>query len=286
MSRAERQRRERDDIVEQIVEAAEAPPRHPAPGSAATVVGSGDFAAPAAEKPGFVVGWCSAGSVDANFCDSIASTIMYDAAECGRRVIGTIGLQSGPRIVEARSQIVDSFLVSRSLWRNDRPPEWLVMVDSDMDWEPDAMHRLVDSAIAQGSKIMGGLCIGGGYSSQFPTLYSAVRDSEGNLGMDRVLEWTEGAVVEVDATGAAFLAVHRDVYIALAERFHLLPDGSVEPHPWFIEGRRAGSQYGEDIGFCLRARACGFDVMVDTSIETGHNKRTRLTRKSWAESRA
>lgn len=242
-----------------------------------------------AAKPrvdGIAVGWCSAGSVDAHFCDSITGSLLWDRVSGGDRLWGTIGLQGGPRIVELRSQIVDSFLTSPALYHraHDKRAEWLVMIDADMKWDPDAIHRLVDSAKANKCKIMGGLCIGGGYSSQFPTLYRCLREGD-DLTVERIEEWPEGAVVKVDATGAAFLAVHADVFRAMAKVYATLPDGSPEPHPWFIEGRRKGAQFGEDIGFCMRARALGFDVMVDTSVEIGHMKRFEMTAKTWRESR-
>ena len=239
---------------------------------------------PSAYTDGLVIGYCTPGEVDARFCDSLTGTLMHDRTR-GNRVWGMTMLETGPRITEARSQIVDAFLHSAEVCVNGKHPDWLLMVDSDMKWEPDAPFRLIDSALAVGAKIMGGLCMGGGHAGMFPTLYGLERLENGELSPHKLTEWPDGAIVKVGATGAAFLLVHREVYLKMAHDHFLLPDGTPEPHPWFIEGRRKGNQYGEDIGFCMRALASGFNVYVDTAVEIGHMKRVELTLKAWRESR-
>lgn len=235
-------------------------------------------------RDGIVIGYCTPGEVDARFCDSIAGSLMYDRSH-GCRIWGTTMLETGPRITEARSQIVDAFIHAAAVCVDGKHPDWLLMVDSDMVWQPDAPFRLAESAKRVGAKIIGGLCIGGGHAGMFPTLYQLTRLPNGELSPSKLTDWPEGDVVKVDATGAAFLMVHREVYLKMAQDHMMLPDGTPEPHPWFIEGRRKGNQYGEDIGFCMRAKASGFDIYVDTSVEIGHMKRFEMTSKMWRDSR-
>jgi hypothetical protein len=87
------------------------------------------------------------------------------------------------------------------------------------------------------------------------------------------------------ATGAAFLLVHRDVLLKVRAAFGKMPDGVTNhPHPWFIEGVDAqGNQWGEDIAFCRRVRAVGFDIWIDTRIKVGHMKRHELNEDLYDE---
>ena len=39
--------------------------------------------------------------------------------------------------------------------------------------------------------------------------------------------------------------------------------------------------YGEDLSFCIRARACGFDIFVDPKIQIGHKASTIVTNKTF-----
>lgn len=233
---------------------------------------------------GLVIGYCTSRNVDARFCDSLAGSLLHDRLH-GNRIWGTTLLETGPRITEARSQIVDAFLHAEQVCVDGKHPDWLLMVDSDMVWESDAPFRLIESANRVKAKIMGGLCIGGGHAGMFPTLYKLDRLENGELSPSKLTDWPEGDVVKVDATGAACLLVHRDVYLKMAKDHFWLPDGTPEPHPWFIEGRRMGNQYGEDIGFCMRAKASGFDIYVDTAVEFGHMKAMCMDVKMWRDSR-
>jgi hypothetical protein len=83
------------------------------------------------------------------------------------------------------------------------------------------------------------------------------------------LDYERNAVVECGATGSACVLVHRKVFEAVAAQWG---DGS-----WYrqITHPKAGNTFGEDLSFCIRARACGFSVCVDTAVKTTHDK-------SWA----
>ena len=70
------------------------------------------------------------------------------------RIRSIIGMQSSPRLVEARSQMVDSFLTLRN--------EWLLMIDADMAWSPDDFELIAKHADPDDVPILGGLCFGRG----------------------------------------------------------------------------------------------------------------------------
>ena len=66
----------------------------------------------------------------------------------------------------------------------------------------------------------------------------------------------------MDATGAACLLVHRDVF-AKTER-------------WFDRRQIDGEWVGEDLSFCLKVREAGYDVLVDTALEFDHLRAGRM----------
>ena len=218
-----------------------------------------------------VAAWLSPGQVAAAFCDAWTSLTRYDA---GKRICGDIHLQSGPRIAEARSQIVDHFL--------QHPPyqeaEWLWMLDSDMTFQPDTLERLMEVADRDEAPIVGGLCFGGGLHRMFPTIYRGVQE-DGGVAIEPMDDYPRDQLVKVAATGAACLLVHRDVFVAMGQAFGTNSDGRPNPYPWFSEGLCdwKGRPYGEDTAFCMRAQQLGFPVFVDTRIKLGHVKSMEIT---------
>ena len=68
------------------------------------------------------IGFLHPGDTAGCFTESLALTQLADR-RLGR-IRSIIGMQSSPRLVEARSQMVDSFLTLRN--------EWLLMIDADM----------------------------------------------------------------------------------------------------------------------------------------------------------
>jgi hypothetical protein len=73
-----------------------------------------------------------------------------------------------------------------------------------------------------------------------------------------VLEWKEGELVEVDATGSGCVLYDTAVFKGM-------------PDPWFKFRKSVnGGVIGEDIGFCHDLRKAGYQIFVDTSIKVGH----------------
>lgn len=121
----------------------------------------------------------------------------------------------------------------------------LLWIDDDMTFEPDAVRRL----LAHDLPIVGGLC----FNRRHP--YSPVLVYFTERGFAFKYDYPEG-LVEVDATGAAFLLVKKEVFLKIREKY---PEG-----PWSILG------IGEDVSFCKRATAVGYKVFVDTTVKIGH----------------
>jgi hypothetical protein len=238
--------------------------------------------APRPHPPGVkvVVATLSPGHVDHNFFESWSALLRYDATshEHSFGGGGTIALQSGPRVAEARSSIVATFL-SEPMFET---AEWLLQIDSDMAFDRDALCRLLGYAYdgkggADPSKpthrIMSGLAFSGGKGKVYPTVYKLGDTTKGEPWLDRVLDYPRDSLIQVGATGGAFIMIHRSVFYAMLEQFGKLPDGSRNPYPWYVEGgHREGHPIGEDIAFCVRANACGIPVMMHTGVKTKHYK--------------
>lgn len=157
----------------------------------------------------------------------------------------------------ARNEVVRQFL--------DTDYEWLLMVDRDMGWAPDAVHRLLSAADPAERPIVGGLCFAawaaepdgmGGYRvDPVPTIY---RRNETGFGLLEL--YPADMVIRADATGAAFLLIHRSVLEKIG------PD-------WFTPLVKDGkTEFGEDFSFCVRAGRAGFPLHIHTGVRTTHHK--------------
>lgn len=192
----------------------------------------------------------------------------------GRARIGAGGhfsLLSGAQITKSRNRIVRTFLESEG------EPDWLLMIDADMEFAPDLCEALVAAAHPTERPIVGGLCFAYMRDNPrkfWPTLYAWVPGTE---RLRRLTQYPADTLIPVAATGAACLLVHRSVFVEMAKRFP-------PPWPWFAEtpfyerddeGQpilETGDAYSEDITFCLRAQAAGFPIFVHTGIKIGHVK--------------
>lgn len=126
----------------------------------------------------------------------------------------------------------------------------LLFIDDDMIFEPDAFERL----LAHDLPIVGGLC----HNRRPPYMPILMREYDGGYAFvyDYDREIDARGLIEVDATGAAFLLVQKEVFERIATE--------LKEDPFAIRGP------GEDISFCLRAKELGYKIFVDTTVEIGH----------------
>jgi GT2 family glycosyltransferase len=211
----------------------------------------------------FVV-WCDPGTTEGGFALSLAR-LAFLAGNDG--LLAGIGRkQSGPRIEDTRNDLVRGFL-------DNTDAEWLLMVDSDMTFPPDALHQLHEHADPETVPVVGGLCFG--YQQDlgpFPTLYSW--GTGGARVMFDIDAYPE--LCPVDATGAAFLMVHRRIFEQYAVD---------TPLPWFRRSVHDNQMVGEDITFCIWLRQEGVPIHVLTSLEIGHVKQFEWTRETYEANR-
>lgn len=209
------------------------------------------------------VGYISPGQVATRFMDSLMDLVLTDS-----NVTCRISLVSGPRIASARNDVVRTFLQEPS------KPEWLLMLDSDMSFDPKIAQQLLDVAHEKLRPVVGGLCFGGGrVGTPFPTLYRMVNPAKGKGKVTEVIkDYPKDALCKVDATGAACLFIHRDLLMQMYDKFSTMPDGHANPHPWFAETVFQGHEYGEDWTFCMRLAQMKVPLYVHTGVKLGHVK--------------
>lgn len=153
----------------------------------------------------------------------------------------------GAPVDQARNDLVGRVLMDPKL----KDVTHLLWVDDDMIFPQDAFARL----LAHDLPVVGGLC-----HARHPPIYSPIllyKDPANGTYSYR-FDFPQG-LVEVDGTGGAFLLVKREVFEAIEEKF-----------PTAGEGPFTNSGQGEDVSFCERAKACGYKIFVDTTLDIGH----------------
>lgn len=138
----------------------------------------------------------------------------------------------------------------------------LIMMDADMVYP-----RMVLAPLLRHKRpVAGGLCFRR-YPPFDPLIY------RGGINRYKTIEeWTEGELLEVDATGTGCLLFDMEVFDRVKP-----PWFRFEPNP----NQEVGGLIGEDIGFCSRLKAAGYQIFVDTSIEIGHLSTFEVTRETW-----
>lgn len=207
-----------------------------------------------------VIGYCRPGTVDGHFFDAINKLTLYDR-DHGQRIAAFVGVEAGPRIATARCNVVKRFL-------EECTEEWFNWFDVDMVPPPDYLEQLLVVADPKERPIVGALCFAGGRTKIVPTIYT-IHNTDGKLESETELAYPPNQVIEVGGTGSACLLIHRSVFenvLGMMEPGH--------PLPWYQDVVIENKDWGEDLVFCLRARATGARVWIHTGVHVGH-------RKSW-----
>lgn len=226
------------------------------------------------------IGTVTSGQDSHLYTRSLLGLYLYDN-RFGPRVENYLDELSSANISAARNTVVRRFL-------KDTEAQWLLFIDSDMEFPPDALEQLVLSAEAHDLRIIGALAYGSD-GRLFPTLYKMAMGPGGHPATARVVEFPIDTIIPVDATGCAFLLIHREVLEEMRGKFN-------PTFPWFQETEMRiadptdddpGMQpVGEDITFCLRAKGLGFDTYVDTGVRIGHHKSVVLNHDGWSRQQA
>lgn len=154
-------------------------------------------------------------------------------------------------VLEAHGQLLDD--ARRNLTIQALAQErvtHILWADADMTFPPDALARLLDHELP----IVGALCF-----ERRPPYNPTI-----NVGGNLLWDYPRDTLVRVDSTGGGFLLTERQVYESIAARFGA--------RSWWISRNDGdlGETFAGDESFLWRAKQCGFEVHVDTSVKTGH----------------
>ena len=239
------------------------------------------------DTPGpILVTYCHPGQVDGMFHNSVLHVAVTDGLQ--RRLIGSyLGIESGPRIATTRNKMCRKML-------DDHPwAKYLLMIDSDMSFTYADVAALYDTMEQHDIGVAGGLCFSVGQLDGMRSTMLMLPDFEGEAPpVDQVIslqpyeklhgQIPENALVEVFATGAAFLMIRRDVLEKIRESGGEEAGSQVhKPWLWFAEAAVGDGELGEDVAFCVRARAAGFSTFVHTGIDIPHRKKMQFGLETW-----
>lgn len=200
-----------------------------------------------------VVGLVHADFLDARFCQCLLTTVTED--------FGHI-LPAREKVLMTRAPAgmlhVARNVIGRGFLAHPLRPEYLVFVDSDIDWRPDQLWQLAETARGDGLPILSGLvCMQGGRDASLmrPLMYD----------YDFCEVQPTGGLQQVFCVGCGFLAIHRSALLQLYDTHR-------EPTPWFNYEHRHGKAVSEDVVFAQRCWDAGIPIHVDGRIAVGHRK--------------
>lgn len=214
-------------------------------------------------KDKITVAWLDNGTVSSDFAVSICDAFR----ECSDRITGRVIVRSGGAITRGRNASIEQFLTASD-------DAWLLLVDADMSFTPADLRKLIDAADKERRPVVGGLCFAqsgqwvGSFQTLIPTIY--LNSTKRAQAFDPMWDYPKDELVECDATGAAFILIHRRVLEAVKAMVGL------GPWSWFHEGptNDLASWLGEDVTFCNLIKQAGFPIYVHTGARTGHHKGT------------
>jgi hypothetical protein len=204
------------------------------------------------------LGWIHAGTVRAEFMDSVLGLLAEDRDRAGRPLVTRYETASaGADLAAARNQVCARFLALGA-------EPWLWMVDTDIVFTPALLPRLLSTAHPHDRPLVTGLywTTTAGGLPLVPMIYD--HHPGATPAFTPCDGWEPEAVTTVGGCGAGCLLIHRRVLESVA---------AAEMGPeWFTEHDGDGRRYGEDLSFCLRAGWAGFTVTADTAARAGHVK--------------
>ena len=167
----------------------------------------------------------------------------------------------------ARNQLVHTVLQMRENMRVAQPPaeiEGMVWIDDDVSVPPDVIPRL----IGHNKPFVAGLYIARRQPFT-PQMYVEPPDQKRKYFP--ILDWQDGALIKADVVGFGCVYVAMEVIDAISRRQMQGLAGRWRKRQgkgpeWF----KFDWPHGEDFYFCEEAKACGYEILVDTSIKCEH----------------
>lgn len=172
------------------------------------------------------------------FCHSLAQ--LEKIGEC------SLMMKSGALVYMSRDQMAVTAIQNEF--------DYVMWFDSDMQFPPDTLKRLMKTMTENNYDILSGL-----YFRRVPPYSPVLFDKleiTGDTAVFTEFKEIPKEIFEVGACGFGCVLMKTDVFFDVQSRF-----GAMFAH---IGGN------GEDTSFCWRARQCGYKVMCDPSLVCGH----------------
>lgn len=213
--------------------------------------------------------YCHNGMVDEPFMESTLGFLAFDANN-RKQCLGCLP-ERGLYIDDNRNQMVRYFLSTKA--------EWLMMLDTDIEFKPEQIYGLYDAAVEKEWSIATGLYFSHIIDGRLRPVWFEKVNEDGSV--QSMGSFTVGQSYSLAAIGAGFMLVHRRVF----EEIQKNPEYASDGWTWFnrdhykFEG--LNKHYGEDVGFCLRATEAKFQIWGDTRFIVDHWKKTRINLDSF-----
>ncbi len=211
-------------------------------------------------------------------------------------VHGFVMAESGPYLDSGRNRAV-----ANCLEQPDDAWEWLLFVDSDVEFTPQHVADLFRPYAEGHLDPVGYPVIGGIYANPFADEVPGEAEGDDRIG-PVAYEWVsvtnlhgelEGVptetfrrlsrkslaalpsvrkmddICQVACVGTGFMGIHKSLLRAMEARYG-------QPLPWFDEPVHNAIHYGEDMGFCLRLMDMGYPVLVHRGVTPLHHKTIKL----------
>lgn len=194
------------------------------------------------------IGYVHPGVVHEQFMVSVTQAFKYSD-----RIIGMTGSKSARQFV-ARNDIIREFLEGEA--------EWFIQIDTDMTFGMTAIDDLVRNAVAADARVAAGLCFiyDPNENKVLPNIFMWDEDKK---DYDMEIDYEEDSQFWCDATGSAFLLLHRTILEELGEPWH---------QNW-VSHPDTGKPMGHDISLCHRIRTeTGEPILYCADIKIGHIK--------------
>lgn len=148
----------------------------------------------------------------------------------------------------------------------------IMMIDSDMTFDPDLMQRM-SARIDEGCEMVCGLFFKRSLPTT-PVIYKQLEppvEDENKQIHTRITEYTDypkDSLFEVEGCGFGAVMMTTELAKAVWETYK---EPAFQPYQWC----------GEDMSFCYKVRKLGRKIWCDSSIKVGHIGQVEFNEKTW-----
>jgi len=210
--------------------------------------------------PRVVVGYPAGGSVTVPWAKSMMELVNVQLQRPPQmrslsRIIPSQGLYVGRN----RNNITRQFL-------KDGNEEYLLQIDTDIEFKPDVLDRLLEASKSGRDIVAANVRLGQHRHAAYAESGALYRPME---------TLPEGELIPVDAAATAMMLIHRRVFEAISELggpcwFNLIQI------PLEVDGKPEWEELGEDLAFCMRAKAAGCQTYLLRGLGLRHHKTSAL----------